>query len=51
MGMGGISGGAFGLLRQAGGGAYSSFEYRSVYEADPGAVIRKEEDRIEAKSH
>ena len=51
MGIGGISGGAFGLLRQAGGGAYSSFEYRSVYEADPGAIIRKEEDRIEAKSH
>lgn len=51
MGIGGISGSFYGLLRQVEGNRHSSFEYRSVYEADPGAVIRKEEDRIEAKFH
>ena len=39
------------MTGQADRSSHRSFTYRTVYEADPGAVIHKEEDRIQAKSH
>lgn len=51
MGIGGIAGGFPWMPGQVERNNQKSFAYRSVYEADPGAVIRKEEGRIGVKSN
>ncbi len=52
MGIGGVLGNQpYYTSGQVRSGSYNLVECKSVYEADPSAVIRKEEDGIAAKSH